>query len=85
MLQIVQALHEENSTDYLSIMKQVVRSQKRLQSKIAQNEERLAKKRQEKLSRKELQKLLTLHTQHLGGSASMSGQSSNTREVMSTL
>ena len=85
MLQIVQALHEENSTDYLGMMKQVVRSQKRLQSKIAQNEERLAKKRQEKLSRKELQKLLTLHTQHLGGSASLPGQSVNTREVMSTL
>ena len=55
VLQKVQSLHEDHAVDYLSMFKQVVRSQKRLRTKIAQNEERLLlRKREEKLSRKEL-------------------------------
>ena len=62
VLQKVQSLHEDHAVDYLSMFKQVVRSQKRLRTKIAQNEERLLqRKREEKLSRKELQKMISLH------------------------
>ena len=35
MLMMVQSLHEDHSIDYINLFKRVVRSQKRLQSKIA--------------------------------------------------
>lgn len=55
MLETVQNHHESHADDYLCLFKDVMRSQKRLRSKIAENEERLLiRKRDEKLSRKEL-------------------------------
>jgi len=51
----MQGLHEDHSADYLNMLKELIRSQKRLKSKIAQNEERLLlRKREEKLNAKEL-------------------------------
>ena len=41
LLNLVQALHEESSQEYLSMFRQVVRQQKRLTKIVAQNGEKL--------------------------------------------
>ena len=62
LLKKMQGLHEDHSVDFLSMLKESVRAEKRLKAKVAQNEEFLIrKKREEKLNRKELQKMISLH------------------------
>ena len=88
VLQKVQSLHEDHAVDYLSMFKQVVRSQKRLKTKIAQNEERLLqRKREEKLSRKELQKMISLHPNPAAAPAANDGSAAmlNLHDVIGSL
>lgn len=61
LLHKVQGLHEDHSADYLYMLKELLRSQKRLKMTVAQNEEcLLLRKREEKLNHKELKKLMEL-------------------------
>lgn len=58
----MQDLHEDHCVDFLSMLKESVRAEKRLKTKISQNEELLIqRKREEKLNRKELDKMKLLH------------------------
>ena len=51
----MQSLHEDHSVDYLNMLNEFVRSQRRLRNKIFQNEEKLLlRKREEKFNNKEL-------------------------------
>lgn len=62
LLKQMQGLHEDHSVDFLSMLKESVRAQKRLKTQIEQNEELLVRrKRDEKLNHKELQKMIKLH------------------------
>ena len=62
VLEKLRHLFEDHSEDHISLLKKYVSSHKRLQREVEQNRERLiARKRDEKLSRKELQKIKSLH------------------------